>query len=134
MPSAVPHSAVDSESDPMKKLLALLTLGLALTLTGCTPAEPIEVTADTIIIDVRTPDEFATGHLEGALLLDVQSAEFDALAAELDPDASYIVYCRSGNRAGTAIERLAALGITDAVNAGSVQEASDATGVPIVTE
>ncbi|HBS75429.1 MAG TPA: rhodanese-like domain-containing protein, partial [Microbacterium sp.] len=72
--------------------------------------------------------------LEGALLLDVQSAEFDALAAELDPDASYIVYCRSGNRAGTAIERLAALGITDAVNAGSVQEASDATGIPIVTE
>ena len=86
------------------------------------------------IIDVRTPDEFATGHLEGALLLDVQSAEFDALAAELDPEASYIVYCRSGNRAGTAIERLAALGITDAVNAGSVQEASDATGIPIVTE
>ena len=118
----------------MKKLLALLTLGLALPLTGCPPAEPIEVTADTIIIDVRTPEEFATGHLEGALLLDVQSAEFDALAAELDPDASYIVYCRSGNRAGTAIERLAALGITDAVNAGSVQEASDATGIPIVTE
>lgn len=84
-----------------------------------------------VVIDVRTPEEFASGHLEGAVNIDVQSPDFDARAGELDPAGTYVVYCRSGNRAATAVARMAELGIDDAVNAGSVEAAAEYTGLPI---
>ena len=67
-------------------LLALsLSLGLALGVSACaTPAEPVALADDVIVIDVRTPGEFAGGHLEGALNIDVQSADFDTQIAQLD--------------------------------------------------
>lgn len=87
---------------------------------------------EAVVIDVRTPEEFASGHLEGALLIDIQAADFDERIGELDPAASYVVYCRSGNRAGVAIERMAKLGVTHTVNAGSVENAARHTGLRIV--
>lgn len=111
-----------------------MTLGLALGLAACAPAaEPIALDADTVIIDVRTPGEFAGGHLDGAINIDVQSPTFDAAISELNPDASYVVYCRSGNRSAQAIDRMAAAGFTNLVNGGSVASAASATGIPVVT-
>lgn len=110
-----------------------LALGMALGLAACAPAEPIAVDADTVIIDVRTPSEFAGGHLEGAINIDVQSSDFDAQIAELDPAGDYVVYCRSGNRSAQAIDRMEAAGFTALVNGGSVAQASDATGIAVVT-
>ena len=86
-----------------------------------------------VVIDVRTPEEFAAGHLEGAVNIDVQAADFDARIGELDPAAAYIVYCRSGNRSGVAVERMSELGIANAVNAGSLDSAAEYTGVAVVT-
>mgnify|MGYP003952192525 CR=1 FL=1 len=88
--------------------------------------------SEAVVIDVRTPEEFASGHLDGALLIDIQAADFDERIGELDREASYVVYCRSGNRAGVAIERMAQLGIKKAVNAGSVEDAARYTGRRIV--
>ena len=111
-----------------------LALGLALGATACaSPSEPIALDANTVILDVRTPAEFATGHLDGAVNLDVQSAEFDALVSELDPEGSYVVYCRSGNRSAQAIDRMSDLGFTDLTDGGSVENASSSTGLAIVT-
>jgi rhodanese-related sulfurtransferase len=111
-----------------------LALGLALGATACaSPAEPVALDADTVIIDVRTPAEFAGGHLEGAVNIDVQSPDFEALVSELNPAGSYYVYCRSGNRSGQAIDRMTALGFTDLTNGGSVESASAATGIAVVT-
>jgi len=111
-----------------------LALGLALGATACaSPAEPAALDASTVVIDVRTPAEFAGGHLEGAINLDVQSPDFDALVSQLDPSASYYVYCRSGNRSGQAIDRMTSLGFTDLTNGGSVESASSSTGIPVVT-
>lgn len=120
----------------MRRLLltAALTLGLAVGISACaTPAEPVPLTGDTVIIDVRTPSEFAGGHLEGAVNIDVQAPDFDAQISALDPDGTYYVYCRSGNRSGQAIDRMVALGFTDLTNGGSVESASSATGIPVVT-
>lgn len=64
-----------------------------------------------VILDVRTPQEFAEGHLAGAVSLDVESASFDRALAALDPAASYAVYCRTGNRSRVAIEKMTAQGI-----------------------
>ena len=63
-------------------------------------------------IDVRTPEEFGAGHIEGAANLDVQSAGFDSLIADLDPEATYVVYCRSGNRSAAAAVRMRDAGLT----------------------
>lgn len=95
-------------------------------------ASGIAVTDNTVLLDVRTPEEFAGGHLEGALNIDVQSPDFAARVGELDPDANYLVYCRSGNRSGQAINQMRSLGFGDLANIGSVAEASSATGVPVV--
>jgi phage shock protein E len=120
----------------VKKLLTAIALifGVTLGVTACaSPAEPAGLSDNTIIIDVRTPGEFATGYLENALNIDVQSPDFVAQISQLDPTASYFIYCRSGNRSGQAISQMANLGFTDMINGGSVQQATDYSGIPVVT-
>lgn len=58
---------------------------------------------DTILLDVRTPSEFAAGHLAGAVNLDVESTTFPQSVATLDPAKTYAVYCRSGSRSKAAM-------------------------------
>ena len=92
------------------------------------------VQSDAIIIDVRTPEEFAAGHLEGAVLIDIKDASFDSKIAALNPDAAYIVYCRSGNRSAQAVERMRGAGIDDITDLGSLENASAVVGRAIVTQ
>lgn len=85
------------------------------------------------VIDVRTAEEFATGHLDGALNFDIQGAEFDSQLSTLDKAANYVIYCRSGNRAGQAVSYMQENGFTGTLtNAGSVADASAATSIAIV--
>lgn len=113
-------------------LVAALTLVLGL--AACTPdPEPVAVDSTTIVLDVRTPDEYAEGHLEGARLLDQNAGAVAAAIPTLDPSATYLVYCRSGNRAGQALKLLQDAGFTDVTNLGSLSEASSATGLPVVS-
>lgn len=70
--------------------------------------------ADTtaVIIDVRTPEEFAAGHLADARLMDVKDTEnFDKTIDSLPKDKTYYVYCRSGRRSMTAAEKMKKLGL-----------------------
>jgi rhodanese-related sulfurtransferase len=59
--------------------------------------------ADFVILDVRTPGEFAEGHIKGAVNLDVQSPTFEEGLRALDRKKSYLVYCRTGNRSRRAV-------------------------------
>lgn len=63
------------------------------------------------VVDVRTPEEFASGHLEGALNYDVQGADFAEQIKGLDPAGTYAVYCRSGNRSQAATQMMAQAGL-----------------------
>lgn len=119
----------------MKKILAALALVLGITasLAACSTSEPIELSEDAVIIDVRTPGEFASGHLDGAINIDVQSPDFAEQIMQLDKDGDYLVYCRSGNRSGQAISQMSQMGFSELTNGGSVQEASDISGIQIVT-
>ncbi len=120
----------------MKKFLATLALalGASLALAGCATAEPVDLSEDTVIIDVRTPAEFASGHLDGAVNIDVQSPDFAAQIMELDPSGEYFVYCRSGNRSGQAIAQMTQMGFdgNNLTNGGGVDQASTLSGVDIV--
>jgi phage shock protein E len=77
-----------------------------------TPQEAAELAAepDVTVIDVRTPEEFDEGHLEGATMIDLSAPDFADRVAELDPDQEYLVYCRSGNRSGQAVAIMSELG------------------------
>lgn len=77
------------------------------------------------VIDVRTPEEYGAGHVEGAELIDVQAADFDEKVAELGPDGAYVVYCRSGNRSAQAAARMQAEGL-DVVDGGALTTMVDA--------
>lgn len=85
------------------------------------------------VIDVRTPEETSLGYLEGAQLFDIQNPSFMGNLATLDPAADYYVYCRSGNRAGQAIEIMQQAGFTgELVNGGSLENAANQTGLTVV--
>ena len=63
------------------------------------------------ILDVRTPLEYAEGHIAGALNINVQSDDFQQVAEkELSKDSTILVYCRSGRRSMNAAEILTKLG------------------------
>ena len=71
-----------------------------------------------VVLDVRTPGEFAEGHIAGADNIDFYAANFPDLLAELDPNAPYFVYCRSGNRSGTTVGLMRDLGFTQVYELG----------------
>ncbi len=106
---------------------------MVLALGACSEPEGVTVNEDTVIVDVRTPEEYASGHLEGAQLLDLNSGEFEAALPQLSPETEYLVYCRSGNRSAQAMKLMEDAGFTDVTNLGSVEEAAEATGIPIVS-
>ena len=88
---------------------------------------------DLVVLDVRTPEEFAEGHLEGAVLVDFYAADFAEQLAALDTDVPYLVYCRSGNRSGQALGVMEQLGFASAVDVdGGIIAWADA-GLPVTT-
>ena len=111
---------------------ALIAIFAVASLTACASANAVDIKSVAAVIDVRTPDEVATGHLHGSLNIDIEGADFESKMNELDKSANYVVYCRSGNRAGKAIEWMTANGFTGTLtNAGSVADAAVVTGLPI---
>jgi phage shock protein E len=85
-----------------------------------------------IVIDVRTPAEFAQGHVPDALLIDVSAANFAQQINQLDPNQAYVVYCRSGNRSAVAISQMLAAGFTELYDMGPLTAWAQA-GHPVVT-
>jgi len=86
---------------------------------------------DFIILDVRTSSEFHDGHIEGALNIDASLPSFSEELEQLDRNATYLVYCRSGNRSRTALRIMDDLGFTRAYHlANGITEWVDA-GLPV---
>lgn len=76
-----------------------------------------EATNDAYILDVRTPEEYAAGHLEGSHLLDIRNPEgFMEGADKLDKSKSYFIYCRSGARSAQACQLLDQMGVKATYN------------------
>lgn len=97
----------------MRKRLSVLALYLGLGGEGCMPADAATVSSSeahqlvargAVLLDVRTPEEFAAGHLEGAR--NIPLGELSARMGELPRDRPVVVYCRSGARSARAVARL----------------------------
>jgi len=66
-----------------------------------------------VLLDVRTPEEFASGHIAGAVNLDYKSPDFQQDLEKLDKSLIYLVYCRSAVRSGRAVAIMKELGFTN---------------------
>ena len=76
----------------------------------------IESKADLTVIDVRTPEEYAAGHLANAINVDVKAADFSNKIGVHDKNKEYLVYCRTGKRSLQAAEVMKGLGFTNVSN------------------
>lgn len=104
----------------MKNIMAILVSLMSFLFGGCTDgfvSQNNEEFAATIsdsnvqLVDVRTAEEFADGHIPGAVNIDVKRDDFDeVVAAGLDSGRPVAVYCRSGARSKVAAKRLAGKG------------------------
>ncbi len=83
------------------------------------------------ILDVRTPEEYAAGHIAGAVNIDIESSDFVGLISALDPSKDYAVYCRSGNRSRAAIETMSGMGYAHTVGLDGGISAWAGAGFPI---
>ena len=119
----------------MKRILPIFLV--ALLLVGCAaPAEEItyrQVNMDEaitmmeegsgyIILDVRTPGEFEEKHIPGAINVANETIGTDEIPELPDKDQLILVYCRSGNRSKQASEKLVALGYTNIVEFGGIND------------
>ncbi len=85
------------------------------------------------LLDVRTPEEYAEGHIAGAINIDVQSDDFQPTARqELSKDSTILVYCRSGRRSLDAAEILTRLGYRVVNLKGGILD-WQAFGLPVTT-
>lgn len=120
----------------MEKIAIPVLLVLALVLTDVTNFAPkttgyrqvtteeavniMQTEENYVILDVRTAQEFASGHIPGAVLLPNETIGTEDIPLLPDKDQLILVYCRSGNRSKQAAEKLAQLGYTNIVEFGGI--------------
>jgi phage shock protein E len=103
----------------------------AVTLVGPEEAHALVESGDVEVLDVRTPEEYAEGHVDGATNIDFYAADFADQVAELDRDQEYVVYCRSGNRSSQATALMAEQGFTAVNDVDGGIVAWEAAGLPV---
>ena len=112
------------------RMLGALVLGGALLLSACggdaavvdlvSPGEAHVLLAEPppglVVLDVRTPEEYAESHLPGAININVEGAGFEDAVGDLSEDAPVFVYCRTGRRSANAITIMQDLGFSELYN------------------
>ena len=97
-----------------------------------TPQESQELIGQgAIAIDVRTKEEYASGHVPGATNIDISSSTFEEEIGKLDKSKQYVVNCLSGGRSSRAVARMDELGFTDARNVAGGITAWKSAGLPV---
>ena len=123
----------------MKRMIPILLM-MTLLLTGCTSPAPkpvpeantyrqitmqeavemMEKEENYIILDVRTHEEFAAGHIPGAIVIPNETIGTEEIPQLPDKDQLIMVYCRSGNRSKQASDKLVKQGYTNIVEFGGI--------------
>lgn len=125
------------------RILAISILAAILfSCAGATPQGPVQVqnmspdafkeqnmNSKAVLLDVRTPEEFSSGHLDGAILSDFRGGDFAQDMQNWDKDKVYYLYCASGNRSGQAAELMKQAGFKHIYNLGAYKSLEEA-GLP----
>jgi rhodanese-related sulfurtransferase len=122
-------------------LIAAALLGIFPIISSCSSSSEtkettpvMSLTPAPVVIDVRTDAEFAEGHVQGAINLDIENGAFQAKLSSLDKSVGYALYCRSGRRSAIAAELMATAGFTEVRDLGALESAAQSLGLPIITE
>ena len=151
--STTPSTTTTTSTTNVKKRLALVALLLLFVPIGCDDEKTsssssqgveairnIEVaeaalllsTDDTVVVlDIRTPAEFAQGHIDGAVNVDFMGDSFDSGIAALDKDTTYLMHCRSGGRSGKSLAKFQEHGFTSILHLDSGIAGWEAAGQPL---
>ncbi len=125
----------------LRRLFTLLT-PLFLTL-GCSQAEDAAKNVDpkaaqaliadqkATVLDIRTPEEFAEGHIPNAKNVDFFSKSFRETLEKLDKDAPIVMHCQSGGRSGQALPIFKELGFTKVFHMNGGFSAWSKAGLPV---
>ena len=126
----------------MKFLRHILLCGCSAVLCGCSnpgsaisdaPANAQIDLNTTVLIDVRSADEFASGHLQGAVNIPHDRITDGIGTVAADKSVPVILYCRSGRRANTALNALKSIGYENVSNYGGLEDAQMRLNLPVVT-
>jgi len=118
----------------MKKILLILCISVLL--VGCSNNKDLVEKKDTmikvdevysllekdeiILIDVRTVQEYHSGHIDGAMSIPLDTLN-EISSLEIEKDSKIVVYCRSGNRSKTALQTLIDMGYSDVYDMGGIE-------------
>jgi len=116
---ARPRVRIGRQPGPVWILSTLALLSAAFALAA---ADPVPI-PDRVLIDVRTEQEWRAGHIDGAVLIEHERIAERIASVAADPHTPIALYCRSGRRSGLAQEALRALGYTDVINLGGLDDA-----------
>jgi len=121
---AVQQVAVQGESTP--------TLSSPQVITSADLVQRLETADAPVILDVRSPEEYAEGHIPGAI-----NVPYDQIPANLDSLESFlsdevVVYCRTGRRAGVAEKALSEAGFTQVLDLEGHMTSWNDAGLPVV--
>jgi rhodanese-related sulfurtransferase len=113
----------------MKLRTAVLLLLTTIAISACTQSTTVGINnvdaqsflakitdSSVTVIDVRSAEEYAEGHLANSININVESDQFNTQIANLDKEKEYALYCRSGRRSTLAAEQMASSGFTGITN------------------
>lgn len=99
---------------------------------GVADFDKFRADTNSVVLDVRTPKEFAAGHVPGAVHIDWYAADFDQKVGELDKGKTYLVHCAAGGRSAKACEKMTGkLGFAACYNLEGGFKAWERTGKPV---
>lgn len=116
-------------------LLLLFTLNLSAQHKyknlGVEQFDKLRQQTNTVVLDVRTPKEFAAGHIAGATNIDWNAPDFAKKVAALDKSKTYLVHCAVGGRSAKASDKMAALQFTNVYNLEGGMKTWEKAGKPV---
>ena len=115
-------------------LLASCSIGGSTTNLGTREFAAKIAESGVVVLDVRTAAEFAEGHLENAINIDVEGGQFDTGIAQLDKTKTYAVYCRSGRRSEIAVRKMSDSGFASLFNLNAGISDWQSQGYPVVLQ
>ncbi|MDB6006362.1 MAG: Rhodanese domain protein [Prosthecobacter sp.] len=124
----------------MKTLLATLLFFLPTLMLAADPVKHVKADeaakiiseGKVAVIDVRTPDEFKDGHIQGAKNIDIMSEDFEARLGKLDKTQPTLVHCQAGGRSTRALPIFEKLGFTNLIHLDDGFGGWEAAGKPVV--
>ena len=125
----------------MKKMMITFVTLLALTIfagadvttiTAKRAAARLKKDPKIVVVDIRTPEEFAKGHIKGAVNINMNSKDFSEKLGKLERDKTYIMHCRSGGRSASSLPVWKRLGFKNVLHLSSGTLGWVKAGQPLV--